>query len=96
MYFLEVNSYSNSIGLFDSIIDFDSNNEEKNPNCPLTMTPEQRNKRLNELLMMMKTERNKLIDLLKTCDNERLLFRKLNLEMLKIVVDYKNGDVCVT
>jgi len=44
----------------------------------------------------MKTERNKLIDLLKQCDNERMLFRKLNLEMMKLVVDYKNGDVCVS
>lgn len=76
-------------GIFDSVIDFDI--VEKSS----SMTAEARNERLNKLIQLMKSERTKFIELLKQCDNERVLFRKLNLELIKTIVEYKTDDTCM-
>jgi hypothetical protein len=75
-------------GLFDSIIDFDAT---ERPDLSI----EARNERLNKYLMMLKTERSKIIDLLKICDNERVLFRKMNLELIKSIVEQRSDLICV-
>ena len=76
-------------GIFDSVIDFDGIDK------PASMTVDARNERLNKLVQMMKSERTKLTEMLKQCDNERVLFRKLNLELIKSVVEYKTDDACM-
>lgn len=75
-------------GLFDSIIDFDL---DKDP----SMTIEAKSDRMMKMIVMLKSERLKLSDLLKQIDNERTLFRKLNQELIKLVVDLKTDEACV-
>ena len=58
------------------------------------MTVQAKNERLNKLCTMLKNERSFLASLLSTCDQERVLFRKLNLELLKLIAELKASDVC--
>jgi hypothetical protein len=58
-------------GLFDSVLDFDTPEKDD-------LGEKERNERLLRYLGQMKSERNKMLDLLKQCDDERILFRKLN------------------
>lgn len=81
------NFRNSKTNVFDSVIDFDSDKPEFG-------SLEQRYDKLNRYQSLMKTERNKLVELLKQCDNERVLFRKFNLELLKLVVEQKNEDIC--
>ena len=75
-------------GLFDSVLDFESPEKYE-------VTDRDRLDRVSGMLGQMKCERNKMLDLLKQCDNERILFRKLNLELLKSIVDIKSDEIVV-
>lgn len=85
-------------GIFDSILNLNYKPQEEDTllNNESEVKIKDRNYRLSNLLETMKAERNVLINLLKQCDNERILFRKLNLELLKKVSEYKNEEICVS
>lgn len=82
------NSTKDTGGLFDSIIDLE--NPEKGNDVSL----ESRNNSLNKQCGMLKNERKIVVHLLTKCDQERVLFRKLNLELLKLVAELKVSDSC--
>jgi hypothetical protein len=73
----------NAGGLFDSVLDFES---PENPD-QVELGDKERIERLKRFLGQMKSERGKMLDLLRQCDDERILFRKLNLELIKSIVD---------
>jgi hypothetical protein len=76
----------NSGGLFDSVLDFEGPDQDG-------LGEKERNERLMRFLGQMKSERGVMLDLLKQCDDERVLFRKLNLELLKSIVDVRTEDI---
>ena len=77
--FQSQNNFGQSkVSLFDTVIDFDTDTKPE-----IFGSLEKRYEKLCQYQSLMKTERNKLVELLKQCDNERVLFRKLNLELMK-------------